>query len=169
MNPISSLIYLDTNQDQNIQRNQKSKTSSKEKSLLSSKSSRGSNHSKKTIDAKTILKSNTSIDYEFRVQTGNESQLDGTNENISIELINTKCCSIKIPLVNSINNSKPFQKGQLDIFHLNIPNNFYHVKFFLFKFAFIRFCRLKKLILLFLKLPKIQYIFVIVNFKIVKQ
>jgi hypothetical protein len=133
INLISSLIYLDrfeTSSNQgNILRNPKIKNSSKEKSL-SSKSSRGSNYSKKTIDAKSISKSsNSSIDYEFRIQTGNESQLDGTNENISIELINTKCHSIKIPLNNSINNSKPFQKGQLDLFHLNIPKHFYPVKF----------------------------------------
>lgn len=34
-----------------------------------------------------------------------------------------------MPLINSINNSKPFQKGQLDIFHLKIPNNFHHVRY----------------------------------------
>jgi len=82
------------------------------------------------IDTKilTPIKSNTSIDYEFRVQTGNESHLDGTNEPVSIELINTKGQSMKISLNKSINNSKPFQKGQLDIFHLNLPNNFHNVK-----------------------------------------
>jgi len=117
---------------QNFPLNHQIKKSSKEKSLsnLIPKSSYPSNHHKKTIDAKTILtsvQSNTSIDYEFRVQTGNESQLDGTNEPVAIELINTKGHSLKIPLVNSINNPKPFQKGQLDIFHLNIPNHFHNV------------------------------------------
>ena len=129
---IFSLISLDQfGSSSTIPRNQKFKSSSKERSLssiLSSKSSRGSNHSKKTIDAKSISKSNTSIDYEFRVQTGNESQLDGTNESISLELTNTKSHSIKISLANSINNPKPFQKGQLDLFHLNIPKHFYPVK-----------------------------------------
>jgi hypothetical protein len=95
------------------------------------KSPSPSNHRQKPIDTKTRLtpiKSNTSINYEFRVQTGNESQLDGTDESVSIELINTEGQSMIIPLINSINNSKPFQKGQLDIFHLNIPNHFHHVK-----------------------------------------
>jgi hypothetical protein len=110
----------------------KIKTSSKEKSLshILNKSPTSSHHQKKTIDAKTKLtsiKSTTSIDYEFRVQTGNESQLDGTKEPVFVELTNTKGNSFKIPLNNSINNSKPFQKGQLDIFHLNIPKNFHTV------------------------------------------
>jgi hypothetical protein len=35
---------------------------------------------------------------------------------------------MKISLNKSINNSKPFQKGQLDIFHLTLPNNFHNVK-----------------------------------------
>jgi hypothetical protein len=104
------------------------KSSSKDKSLsnLLPKSSYPSNYDKKPL--LTSIKSNISIDYEFRVQTGNESQFDGTNESVSIELINTKGESMKIPLINSMNNSKPFQKGQLDIFHFNIPNNFHDVK-----------------------------------------
>ncbi len=117
---------------------QKIKTSSKENSPSPS------NHRKKPIDAKTRLtpiKSDTLINYEFRVQTGNESQLDGTDESVSIELINTKGQSMIIPLINSINNSKPFQKGQLDIFHLNIPNHFHNVKQYfnssISKFSFI--------------------------------
>ena len=123
-NPLSSEV--------NLPDRRKSKSSSKEKSLSSvfSKSSRGSNSRKKTIDAKTIVSSVSSapsIDYEFRVQTGNDSQLDGTNDSISIELMNSKGQSMKIPLTNSINNSKPFQKGQLDIFRLNIPNQFQNV------------------------------------------
>jgi len=48
---------------------------------------------------------------------------------------------MKIPLINSINNSKPFQKGQLDIFHLTIPNNFHNVKTKLNFFSIIFFCR----------------------------
>jgi hypothetical protein len=130
---IQDWLATSSNLQQNFPLNHQIKKSSKEKSLsnLIPKSSYPSNHHKKTINAKTILtpiKSNTSIDYEFRVQTGNESQLDGTNEPVSIELINTKGYSMKIPLINSINNSKPFQKGQLDIFHLKIPNNFHSVK-----------------------------------------
>lgn len=125
-NPISSETKTPTTR--------KSKSSSKEKpfSNLLPKSSRGSNHRKKTIDAKTVVtstssSSTTSINYEFRIQTGNESQLDGTNESVSIEIINNKGQSMKIPLIDSINNSTPFQKGQLDIFHLSIPNHFQNV------------------------------------------
>lgn len=109
-------------------RNQKSKE--KSFSNLLPRSSFGSNHHKKTIDAKSIIttvKSSTSVDYEFRVQTGNESHLDGTKESVSIELINTKGQILRIPLTNSMNNSKPFQKGQLDIFHFNTPMNFQQV------------------------------------------
>lgn len=107
----------------------KSKSSSKEKSLSSilSKSSRGSNR-KKTIDAKTIISSASSMEYEFRVQIGNDSQFDPMNDPISIELMNNQGQSMIIPLMNSINNSKPFQKGQLDLFRLNIPKQFQPVK-----------------------------------------
>lgn len=139
---VHSLVDIDVNQinrlnqfessESNLPTRRKSKSSSKEKSLsnLISKSSRGSNHRKKTIDAKTIVTSTssiTSINYEFRIQIGNESQFDGTNQSVSIEIINNKGQSMKIPLSNSINNSKPFQKGQLDIFHFTIPNQFHNV------------------------------------------
>ncbi|CAF1168462.1 unnamed protein product [Adineta ricciae] len=105
--------------------NQKKISSSKERS------SSLSNHRKKSIDATTKLtpiKSNTSIDYEFRVQTSNDSPQDGTNQAVFLELTNTKENSIRIPLINSMNNSKPFQKGQLDIFHLKIPRTFHTIK-----------------------------------------
>jgi len=134
---ISCFIYLDSKQD-NWSETSSNLSSSQQNFLLNNqiknssneKSPNPSNHRKKLIDTKilTPIKSNTSIDYEFRVQTGNESHLDGTNEPVSIELINTKGQSMKISLNKSINNSKPFQKGQLDIFHLNLPNNFHNVK-----------------------------------------
>ncbi len=142
INLISLFLYSDSKQ-QNIQSrsnvsspqqssplphrtspiNNKKKSSSKS---LFNKSPTSSTHQKKTIDAKTV-KSTTSINYEFRVQTSNESPLAGTTDPVFIEIINTKGNSIKIPLNNSINNSKPFQKGQLDVFHLNIPKDFHAV------------------------------------------
>ena len=80
----------------------------------------------KTINAKSVTKNNA-IDYEFRVQTGNGSRLDGTNEPVIVELTDEHGNVTQIPLQHSINNSKAFQKGQLDIFHLALPENFHSV------------------------------------------
>lgn len=117
------------------------------------KSPPASTHPMKTIDAKSVTKNNT-IDYEFRIQTGNGSRLDGTNEPVIVELTDEHGNVTQIPLQHSINNSKAFQKGQLDIFHLALPENFHSVSHFLFKdqqFHFVSFLQIKKLNL---SLPK---------------
>ena len=85
----------------------------------------------KTIDAKSKPTSSTSdmaIEYEFRIQTGNESRLDGTDQPVSLEIVDSKGQSLKVPLVHSMNNSQPFQKGQLDVFHFSIPHNLQAVR-----------------------------------------
>ncbi|CAF2494121.1 unnamed protein product [Rotaria sp. Silwood2] len=108
-------------------------------SNIINKSSQLSNYNTNSIDIKTKLtsiKSKTLIDYEFRVKLRNKLEFNEINEPIFIELMNTKGCLIEIPLIYSINNSKRFQKGQLDIFHFHIPENFHTIKkinLFLFK------------------------------------
>ena len=95
------------------------------------KSPNSINAHKKTIDAKSKPTSSTSamaIEYEFRVQTGNESRLDGTSQSVSLEIFDSKGQSLKVPLVHSMNNSQPFQKGQLDIFHFTIAHNLQAVR-----------------------------------------
>ena len=83
----------------------------------------------KTINAKSVTRHNP-IEYEFRVQTGNGSRLDGTNEPVIVELTDEQGHVTQIPLHHSVNNAKPFQKGQLDIFHLTLPENFQAVSCF---------------------------------------
>ncbi|CAM4748617.1 unnamed protein product [Rotaria magnacalcarata] len=90
-----------------------------------------SNYNTNSCDIQTrfeSIKFNSLIEYDFRVKIVNEIQFNEMNETIFIELTNAKGYSIEIPLIHSINNLKPFQIGQYDIFHFSIPNNFHPIK-----------------------------------------
>lgn len=62
------------------------------------------------------------VSYELRIQTGTESHMNYINHTVSLRMIDDQQRQAEISLLYSINNEIPFQKGQLDIFHITPTN-----------------------------------------------